>query len=331
VHRLSVFVASVALSCLCFGAVATVSPQVQFIIDATKQPSPPLRARGPFPGSAVPGHTTGLPVQLELFIPTGELQPDGTIMVDFIISNVGPAPITLPSSSDQNLAGTMMLTLWLTSEAAEDPFVDLRTGRPVKMVGVVETSAELRGQTNDLKSLHVLAPSESIRVHASSRVRLRPGTDALVAHAELIEVSHGASELIGTADSEALTKTLSSNLPAAFASGCPNLAGHYLLPGEDGGVRYTVRQKGCERVEIDKAATYLGKTSKVETQEFIVDGKPHGKLETVSRWLGDRLQIGPTTNHMYYGTDSARNLHMSDGRSYPQCDGPCDEVAQRTN
>jgi hypothetical protein len=118
---------------------------------------------------------------------------------------------------------------------------------------------------------------------------------------------------------------------AASASACPNLAGHYLLQGEDGIVRYTVRQKGCERVEIDRAATYLGKTSKVETQEFIVDGKPHGKLGTISRWVGDKLQIGPTANHVYYGTDSARNLHMSDGGSYPQCNGPCDEVAERTN
>ena len=108
---------------------------------------------------------------------------------------------------------------------------------------------------------------------------------------------------------------------AASASACPNLAGHYLLQGEDGVVRYTVRQKGCERVEIDRAATYLGKTSKVETQEFIVDGKPHGKLGTVSRWVGDKLQIGPTANHVYYGTDSARNLHMSDGRSYPNATG----------
>jgi hypothetical protein len=118
---------------------------------------------------------------------------------------------------------------------------------------------------------------------------------------------------------------------AASTGACPNLAGHYLLRSEDGGVRYTVRQKGCKQVEIDRASTYLGKTSKVETQEFIVDGRPHGKLGTISRWVGDKLQIGPTANHVYYGTDPARNLHMSDGRSYPQCNGPCDEVAERTN
>jgi hypothetical protein len=47
--------------------------------------------------------------------------------------------------------------------------------------------------------------------------------------------------------------------------------------------------------------------------------------------VGSRLQIGPTANHVYYGMDASRNLHMSDGRSYPQCNGPCDEVAKRTN
>jgi len=85
---------------------------------------------------------------------------------------------------------------------------------------------------------------------------------------------------------------------AASASACPNLAGQYLLEGEDGAVRYTVRQKGCQRVEIDRVATYLGKNSRLETQVFIVDGKPHGKLGTVSHWAGDKLQIGPTANHV---------------------------------
>ena len=118
---------------------------------------------------------------------------------------------------------------------------------------------------------------------------------------------------------------------AASASACPNLAGHYRLQGEDGDVRYTVRQKGCGRVEIDSTATYLGETSAVETQVLIVDGKPHGKTGTVSHWVGNSLQIGPTENHVYYRIDASRNLHMSDGRSYPQCNGPCDEVADRAN
>jgi hypothetical protein len=118
---------------------------------------------------------------------------------------------------------------------------------------------------------------------------------------------------------------------AVSASACPNLSGHYLLQGEDGAVRYTVRQRGCDRVEIDRVDTYLGKESVVETKVFIVDGKPHGKTGTINHWVGSRLQIGPTANNVYYGTDSSRNLHMNDGRSYPQCNGPCDEVAERTN
>jgi len=120
-------------------------------------------------------------------------------------------------------------------------------------------------------------------------------------------------------------------LTAASASACPNLSGHYELQGEDGIVRYTVSQRGCDRVEIARTATYLGKTSAVETQVFIVDGKPHGETGTINHWVGNRLQIGPTANHVYYGIDSSRNLHMTDGRSYPQCNGPCDEVAERTN
>jgi|SRR5579863_2976379 len=87
---------------------------------------------------------------------------------------------------------------------------------------------------------------------------------------------------------------------AASASAYPNLVGHYLLQGEDGTVRFTVRQQGCQRVEIDRAATYLGKPSRIETQEFIVDGKSRGKLSTVSRWWAtnsklDQLQIACIT------------------------------------
>lgn len=184
-------------------------------IDATKQPSPPLRARGPFPGSPAPGHSAGLPIRLELLIPTGKLRSDGTVLVDFMITNIGTDSIALPSSTDQNLGGTEILTLWLTSDAVKDAFLALKTGRPVKWLGVVETSAELYSRTDDDKNVHVLTPNKTIRVHASSRVGLRPGTDVLVAHAELLRLSHGTSELIGTADSEAVTKMLSTNVSTA--------------------------------------------------------------------------------------------------------------------
>jgi len=86
---------------------------------------------------------------------------------------------------------------------------------------------------------------------------------------------------------------------AASAGACPNLSGHYVLQGEDGRVHYAVRQRGCDRVEINRTDTYLDKTSAAETQVFIVDGKPHGKTGTINHWVGNRLQIGPTANHVY--------------------------------
>ena len=128
-----------------------------------------------------------------------------------------------------------------------------------------------------------------------------------------------------------LLVTFALFLITGSASACPNLSGNYVLEGEDGVVHYTVTQQGCDRVEIHRTNTYLGENSAVETQVFIVDGKPHGKAGTINHWVGSKLQIGPTENHVYYGIDSSRNLHMSDGRSYPQCNGPCDEVAERTN
>ena len=109
----------------------------------------------------------------------------------------------------------------------------------------------------------------------------------------------------------------------AASDTCPNLAGHYLL-NEDGAPR------GCEEWKLIERTRTLAKPQ-VETHEFIVDETAretwHGRIVGWS----DKLQIGPTANHVYYGTDSARNLHMSDGGSYPQCNGPCDEVAERTD
>jgi hypothetical protein len=113
------------------------------------------------------------------------------------------------------------------------------------------------------------------------------------------------------------------------ASACPNLAGRYVLRGDEAIAYFTVRQKGCERVEIDWKNDSLGKTFAAPTKVFIPDGKAHGKGVPVSRWVGDKLQVGAESAHVYYSVDSSGNLHMSDGRTYPQCKGPCDETAKR--
>jgi len=200
-------VALVALCCP--GVIIVGSAQDRLNIDATRQTSPPSRGRGPFPGSANSGHSAGLPIQLEIQIPTGELRPDGTTLVDFIITNVGTEPIRLPAAVDQNMERTDVLTLWLTSDGIKDLYLkDQQTGRLTK-VEIVATSAELYGRSNDPRTFHVLTPNETIRVHASSRVGLNPGTHSLTGHAELARVRHGTAEIVGTSEAEPVTKALS--------------------------------------------------------------------------------------------------------------------------
>jgi hypothetical protein len=224
----------VALSCT--GEVFVASAQDPPTIDATKQTDSPARARGPSPGSASPGHSAGLPIRLELMIPFGVLRKDGTILVDFIITNVGSGPIAIPSLLYQ---GDLLpkapsteyaldcLTLYLTSDAikGETYLKDINSGRLVKIY-VVGTSAELYGHSDGPQSFHVLAPKETIRVRASSRVALEPGTHSITAHAELIRVAvnlntssparntvNETSEELGTADSEPVTRTFSAPSP----------------------------------------------------------------------------------------------------------------------
>jgi len=177
-------------------------------IDATKQKlARPPRGRGPFPGSDSAGHSAGLPVRLGLVVPTGELSPDGTIRVDFLITNVGSAPIRLPSSvredSDRPFS---LLTLWLTGDAIKKQYaVDQQTGRLFE-VAIVVTSAELYDVGDEADGFALLPPGASMLVHASSHVELNPGNHSITAHAELARISR-VTELVGTADSETLRKT----------------------------------------------------------------------------------------------------------------------------
>ena len=191
--------------------------QDQLTLDASEQPAPPARGRGLIPGSISPGHSARLPIRLELRIPNGPLQPNGTTLIDFVITNIGTETIALPASLDGNGPRSDILTLWLTSDAINDEFFkDTASGRTVK-IEIVPTSAELYGRSNDPHSFLLVAPNQSVRVHASSRVQLQPGTHTATAHAELLHIlvrnSLSSSELVGTADSEAVTTTLSTANP----------------------------------------------------------------------------------------------------------------------
>jgi hypothetical protein len=209
-HRLKLL-SSVAML-LSPGLILVGPPQNLLEIDASKQPAPPARGRGSFPGSNNPGHSASLPIRLELQMSNGQLRPDGTVLADFVITNIGTETITVPSSLDGNGPSSDILTLWLTSDAVNDAYAkDTSTGRAFK-IEIVPTSAELYGRRNDPHSFLLVAPNQSVKVHTSSRVQLQPGKHTATAHAELLHIvrdSSGSSELAGTADSEAVTITLS--------------------------------------------------------------------------------------------------------------------------
>jgi hypothetical protein len=199
---------------LCSGAFLIGSAQDQQTIDAAAQQQRPPRGRGPFPGSPTPGNSAGLPIRLELLMPTRELRPDETTIVDFIITNIGTEPIKLPSSVLLfNSEPREALTLWLTSDGIKDQYLYTGSGRVIKFE-TVQISAEMDGRSDEPKSFLALAPSKSIRVHASSP-QLKAGTHSFTAHAEFGRFSNGSGEAIGTADSEPVTATLSAPSPTS--------------------------------------------------------------------------------------------------------------------
>lgn len=182
------------------------------MIDATPHMERPSRGRGPFPGSVRSGHSPGLPIRLEFQIPTRELRPDGTTLIDFIITNIGTEPIKLPTSvAFVNSERREDLTLWVTSDGIKDQYLRTESGRTVK-IEFVWISAELEGFSDDPKTISVLAPNKSIRVHAFSP-QLKPGSHSFTAHAELLRISNGSSERVGTADSETVRTTFSTARP----------------------------------------------------------------------------------------------------------------------
>jgi len=154
--------------------------QYDLTIDATNQEGPP-RGRGPIPGSATPGHSASFPLRLDL-IATGKLEPNGESLIDFIITNIGAEPIKLPFSPDGNISSLRtVLTLYLTSDAIGYGY--LVSGEPILPFQPI--SAELYGQSGNPKSFYSLAPGKTIRVHTSTRFRVKPGTHSVTAHAEL--------------------------------------------------------------------------------------------------------------------------------------------------
>jgi hypothetical protein len=178
--------------------------------------SRPARGRGPFPGSASPGHSVGLPIQLQLQIPVPELRQDGTTVVDFAITNVGTEPLKLPSSVAMFDSPMEELNLWITSGAIKDQYAkDVNSGRLFK-IALVPISAELDGDGNQPRTFYILNPKKSIRVHAPSP-QLKVGAYSFTAHAELLRTSVNGSQIssnsIGTAESEVVLERITASPP----------------------------------------------------------------------------------------------------------------------
>jgi hypothetical protein len=214
-QRLNLLLALAAL--LSPGVIFAALAQDVLTLDATKQTMRPPRGRGPFPGSAGPGHSDDFPIHLELQFST--LRKD-SVLLDFVMTNTGTGPVKLPCSvslfqtlssadvPDPDIGGTSILTLWITSDAIIDQYIkDVRTGQlfTSSLVGI---SAELDGGTRDPQSFCVVTPGKSLKVHAHPGVVLKAGTHSFTAHALLELNSHGTSKLEGSADSEPVTKTL---------------------------------------------------------------------------------------------------------------------------
>jgi hypothetical protein len=189
--------------------------QHELIIDTTNQPSPPMTGRGPFPGSPLPGHSPGFPVRLDV-VASGKLEANGTTLIDFIITNIGTEAIKLPFSVDGNTSLPRdILTLYLTSDAIE--YGQLQSGE--SMLPFQPTSAELYAQRGDPKTFYLLAPSKALRVHASTRFRVKPGTHSFTGHAqfstEVVSSAGLTGEVLGTVEAIPVEKMFSAvNLDA---------------------------------------------------------------------------------------------------------------------
>lgn len=202
----SIFVVFLALFCcvLLIGA-----EKYSLTIDATKQPAPPAQGRGPFPRSVIPGYVPDLPIKIELNFPTGKILPDGNVLMDFVITNTGHEPIRLPSLIHQPIGD--VLTLFFTADAdaiGVSVFGEKPNVASNGLLGTYGTSVELYGRSDDPQSYYLLAPHQSILVHASSRVQLLPGMHEFVAHAELSRIPGGTSQLLGIVDSSTVRKRL---------------------------------------------------------------------------------------------------------------------------
>ena len=120
-----------------------------------------------------------------------------------------------------------------------------------------------------------------------------------------------------------LFRSVASTLTAA--SKCADLSGTYLLQGEDGQVRFSIKQHNCDRMIIVRENNYLG-TISTEKHDLMLDGREHADTpwlggrkggKTTAKFLGSQLRVdakveGDATLTMIYSLTSARDLQIED-------------------
>ena len=120
-----------------------------------------------------------------------------------------------------------------------------------------------------------------------------------------------------------LCLAVASTLTAA--SKCADLSGTYLLQGEDGQVRFSIKQHNCDRMIIVRENNYLG-TISTEKHDLMLDGREHADTpwlggrkggKTTAKFLGSQLRVdakveGDATLTMIYSLTSARDLQIED-------------------
>jgi hypothetical protein len=118
---------------------------------------------------------------------------------------------------------------------------------------------------------------------------------------------------------------------------CPNLSGNYLIQGEDGQVKISINQHGCDRIKIVRRSGYLGTTT-AEKHSLRLDATNQKdspwlgeaeKCRTSAKFVGSELQVEATTRRgatltLIYSLSPDRDLleaaligRRGDGRGVP--------------
>jgi hypothetical protein len=181
---------------------------------------PPMASRGPLPNSAT-GYTGNFPIGIELVPDLSTRQRDGTITVEYRLTNLGRQSLQMPIKTNQRLMTDLngkksvtvtIITLYVSSPNGASPLVTLnQQPNPPALTNntlpVLEGQVFLYARKGFNQSWCSLAPGSTMRVIAKAKVPDGLSNIQMQGHAELLEEHFGpttSSSEIGTASSKTL-------------------------------------------------------------------------------------------------------------------------------